>query len=93
MSEDTHVTGHHRRSTDMPEGLCPLHETLTQNLGDIKAGVERIEKGMNDGNVKFATMELRLNNLERIVYGAVAVSLLSLAGAILGLVFRRGVQP
>ncbi len=69
--------------------VCVFHASFASDIKEIKDGVKSIDGRLGDGKVTLATLSLRVDQLERIVYGAVAVSLLSLAGAILALVLKH----
>jgi hypothetical protein len=80
----------HRRCTDATEGVCALHPTLEGNLTDIKQSLQRIEGRLGTGDISLATLALRVEFLEKCVYGAVALALTGVVGSILALVLKGG---
>jgi hypothetical protein len=61
---------------------CPEHN-------EIKDGIKEILRRLGSGDVNFATIEIRMRNLELIVYGAIGIALTGLAVSILGLVVKQ----
>lgn len=66
-----------------------MHATLAQDVKDIKDGITRIESRLGTGDVSLATLAVRVAFLEKLVYGAVALALTGLGGAILALVLKH----
>ena len=60
-------------------------ESLDQTVRD---GFKTVNDRLGSGDVNFATVDLRLNHLEKIVYGAVGLALVAVAAAVLGMVIR-----
>jgi hypothetical protein len=58
---------------------CPAHDRLEHKIDQV---LERLGKG----DSTFATVELRLRTLERVVFAAVSVGLLAIAMALLSLI-------
>ena len=73
---------HHRATDSNPEGVCPVHGIAFKGLSDkvdiIKDGVDRIEAAIGDGNVRFENLTVRLDHVEKVVYGALALGLTAL---------------
>ena len=67
---------------------CSLHETLAADIRKIKELVEQIHKRLGGGDVTFATLELRMAQLERVVYGAIGVAGVAFVLAVIGLVVK-----
>lgn len=61
---------------------CEHHAGLEQTLNDIRRDVREISNSIHSGATNFATIELRLKSLEKIVYGAVALALIAVAGVV-----------
>ena len=76
------------------EGGCPVHVISFKGLSDkvdiIKDGVDRIEAAIGDGNVRFENLTVRLDHVEKVVYGALALALGALGVALCGLVVKGG---
>ena len=60
-------------------------ESLDQT---VKDGFKTVNDRLGSGDVNFATVDLRLNHLEKIVYGAVGLALVAVLAAVLGVVIR-----
>jgi hypothetical protein len=67
---------------------CPEHQTVSTQLEDMHNDVREILRRLGTGDVSFATLDLRVNNLEKVVYGALGVSLTALVMAVIGLVMK-----
>jgi hypothetical protein len=65
---------------------CPEHAGIKSGIDEIQLDMKEVLRRLGTGDVNFATIEIRIKNLELIVYGAVGVALLSLATALVGLV-------
>ena len=70
-------------------GQCVEHGQLMRTLSTIERTVKEIQRDLGDGRVTFATLDLRMGHLEKIVYGACGLALIAVASAILSLVLRR----
>ena len=68
---------------------CGEHRMFVESLTEIKDLLRDICKELKEGATSFATIETRLVLVERIVFGAAGLALLSIAGAILSFVIRR----
>lgn len=62
---------------------CEHHDPLTADIGEIKADVKSIKEKMSSGATTFATLDLRLKHVERVVYTAVTIALLAVLGVVL----------
>jgi hypothetical protein len=70
----------------MPPDTCAEHHDLMLKIdGKLDAIIERLGKG----DVTFATVTLRVDHIERVVYGAMALALTAVSGAILALVVKH----
>lgn len=69
---------------------CRNYAEIGRRLKEISGDTKSILERLGKGDVDFATLKLRLDFLERIVYGAVAVALLAVATAIVSMVVRSG---
>ncbi len=71
---------------------CHNYATLQKQIEGLDQTVRDGFKSVNDrlgsGDVNFATVDLRLNHLEKIVYGAVGLALVAVVAAVLGMVIR-----
>ncbi len=72
------------------EQVCAHHERLAEDIHEIKESQKRVEARLGTGDVSLATLALRVKFLEKCVYSAVALALLSLGGAILSIVLTKG---
>lgn len=72
------------RELELPRD-CAAHASMASDLSTIKADVRTILNRLGSGDVTFATMLLRVQLLEKLVYGAVAVALLGMATAVVSL--------
>jgi len=68
--------------------ICPEHEQLKADTKEIKEDVKTILARMGTGDVTFATIGVRIDFLEKVVYGALAIALSAVGIAIMGLVMR-----
>ena len=79
--------------------LCPRHEmferTLREDLGAVKDGIARIHKRLDDlvaeihrYDVALAEVKLRVQFLEKVVYGAVGLALTGIGLALLSMVTK-----
>ena len=80
--------------------LCARHETfergLREDVADLKDGVARIHKRIDDlvttihrYEVALAEVRLRVQFLEKVVYGAVALALTGVGLGLMALVLSR----
>lgn len=67
---------------------CPQHETVAAKLDKIDLKLDAIATALAAGGTTFATLELRMASVERLVYGTVAVVLLAVGGAFVALVVK-----
>ena len=67
----------------MPENPCPYHDRLQADITDVQKTVHRIDQRLGKGDVLFGKFALRLGIVEKVVYGGVALVLLTVAGAVL----------
>lgn len=74
-----------RGGLTLDDRLDDIESLLREVRGDLRAQGERLAKG----DTELATLNLRLAGVERIVYGLCGVVLLSVLGAIVGLVVTR----
>ena len=77
-------------------GQCGEHRVLMRTLSGISSAVdkldskfERVLERLAEGQTHFATQELRLRQLERVVYAVCSVAGVAVVGAIISLVVRR----
>lgn len=69
----------------MPPDNCAEHKDSMKAIHDkLDAIIERLSRG----DVIFATVSLRVDQIERVVYGAVCLALTAVAGAIISLVVK-----
>lgn len=76
------------RLTPAPQRRQRGDITVDDRLDGIEVILKEIQRDMNKGATSFATQELRIASLERIVYGLCAVVGVTLAGSVLALVLR-----
>ena len=71
---------------------CHNYATLQKQIESldqtVKDGFKSVSDRLGSGDVNFATVKLRLDHLEKIVYGAVGLALVAVAAAVLGMVIR-----
>jgi hypothetical protein len=71
---------------------CHNYATLQKQIEGldrtVRDGFKSVNARLGSGDVNFATVGLRLNHLEKIVYGAVGLALLAVGAAVLGMVVR-----
>lgn len=76
----------------MPNERCLDHdkcfEKVSNNLDDIKTGVEEINIRLEAGSGNFRLLEHRLTILERIVFALVSATGLIIVGALLRLILK-----
>ena len=63
--------------------------TLEDRLDDIERKQDQILQKLGDGQTLFATNDLRISSLEKIVYGICAIIGVAIVGAVLALVVRK----
>lgn len=69
--------------------VCEQHQALANDLCEIKHYLESISRVLGDGKVNFATLGVRVQMLERIVFAGAGLLLLASAGAIIWNVWPR----
>jgi hypothetical protein len=68
----------------MPD-VCPEHHDVMKRIEEkLDSIIERLSRG----DVTFATTVLRLDQIEKVVYGAMGLALTAVAGALLSLVIK-----
>lgn len=67
---------------------CPAHAALAEDLAEIKSKLQTVLDRLGGGDVTFATLTLRVQFLERLVYGAAGLALLGIGTAIMALVLK-----
>ena len=71
---------------------CHNYATLQKQIESldqtVKDGFKSVNDRLGSGDVSFATVKLRLDYLEKIVYGAVGLALVAVVAAVLGMVVR-----
>lgn len=67
---------------------CPEHAGIKDGIDELQADMKEILRRLGSGDVNFATIEIRIKQLEAIVYGAIGIALSSLALAVVGLVLK-----
>jgi hypothetical protein len=100
MSNQSHIDTEVIRKTigaleakQRPSGEHPVCYLHKEDIDQIKSGVTEILKRLADGDTKMALFEHRIAQLERIVFGMVAVILLGVLGALVALVVKSGGVP
>lgn len=68
---------------------CEMHSALENAIREMLQKQDLTLARLGRGDVDIATLCLRVQMLEKIVYSGIGLSLLSLAGAILSLVLRH----
>ena len=93
---ETSETDALNRSRELNATQCGEHQALMRSISGIQSAIEKLDskfervlEKLADGQTTFATLELRISQVERIVYGVVGVAGLALVGAIVSLVLRR----
>lgn len=72
----------------MAPETCNEHKTLTEKVTDMHADVKAILDRLSKGDVTFATTVLRLDNMEKVVYGALGLALTGLAVSIIQMTLK-----
>ncbi len=62
---------------------------IVAEIKELRKDIAEVNHRLGSGDVNFATLQLRMNLVEKVVYGAVGVGLSSLALGIVGLVTRH----
>jgi len=70
------------------QGVCASHAVIAEATKSMGAKLDIIISRLGDGQTNFATLELRVKWLERIVYGAVALILMAVCGGVLALLLK-----
>jgi len=85
---------HHPATDSNPEGVCPVHGIAFAGLKDAvsetRDTVLRIEDSLKAGGREFENLSVRMDHVERCVYGALGAAGLALIGAIVALVVKGG---
>lgn len=68
---------------------CPHHAMIEKNIESALGSAERAHRRVNDIDKETAQLTLRMGFVEKIVYGAVMIGLLSLVGQIVNLTFNN----
>ena len=87
-------------NNNAPDMVCRRHELLEQVLARLELSVEsgfatvnntlrEVAKDLRDGAVEMATMRLRIQLLERLCFGSVALALTGLGMALFNLVIKQ----
>lgn len=63
------------------DGSCSLHESLSDTVKRMDAKLDAIIASLGTGSTAIAKLELRVGILEKVVYGAVGLVLLTIIGA------------
>jgi hypothetical protein len=71
-----------------PNEVCQLHTKIEGDFYQINKKLDQILSRLGDGDVSIAQLKLRVDQLERFVYGAMALAMTSIVGAILSLVIK-----
>ena len=85
---------------DNTDQVCRRHELLEQTLARLERSVQdgfagvnstlrEVAKDLREGAVEMATMKLRIQTLERLVFGSVALGLSGLGVALFNLVIKN----
>ena len=77
-----------REITMPPKDVCQLHAKLEGDFYQIHKKLDAILERLGSGDVSIAQLKLRVDQLERFVYGAMALAMTSVVGAILSLVIK-----
>lgn len=80
------VCEHHQEIASAQAAYAATMKVMENSAAKIEKAVENIAVKISDGVAKFATIELRLERLEKIVYGAVGLALTAVVVAVLALV-------
>jgi len=73
---------------DKCEELASVEKTMSAAVEKMSGKLDEIITHLSEGNTKFATIMLRLRNLEAIVYTGLGFVLLGVLGGILALVIK-----
>jgi hypothetical protein len=69
----------------MHPDVCPEHK---DSFLELHRKLDVIIERLGRGDVTFATTVLRVDQIEKVVYGAMALALTAVGGAVLSLVIR-----
>lgn len=69
----------------MPPEVCQHHDAI---MARIEAKLDAVLERLSKGDVTFATTVLRVDQIEKVVYGAMGLALTAVAGAVLALVIK-----
>ncbi len=72
----------------MPPEECLKHDGLSKKLDEMHVDLRAILTRLNAGDVTFATTILRVNNIEKVIYGALGLALTAICGSVLALVLK-----
>lgn len=65
---------------------CPQHK---EHMKEIREKLDQILTRLGTGDVTLATLGVRLDHVEKVVFGTVGVALTALAGAIFSIVMKN----
>jgi hypothetical protein len=68
---------------------CPHHADLAEAVKSMNKKLDTIIESMGTGSIAIAELKLRVLLLERIVFGAVGIVLLSVIGAALAVILGK----
>lgn len=71
------------------DGTCVYHGQIAEALKEIREDTKAILARLSKGDVTFATIELRVERLERIVYGVCGLVLTEVVVAVLYLILCK----
>ena len=63
-------------------------ERILKDMDDVKATLKAVLERLGSGNTDIEMLKLRVATLEKLVYGAVGLALVGVAGAIVSLVLK-----
>ena len=69
---------------------CLLHDALVKGLDGIGEKLDLIYQRLGTGDVTLATLAIRVKWIERVVFGAVGLTLTAVFVGLLALVIRKG---
>jgi len=72
----------------MPSEKCPEHDGISRKLDEMHNDLRAILERLGRGDVTFATTVLRVDQIEKVVYGAMGLALTAVVGAIISLVVK-----
>ena len=78
-----------RRHELLEETLTRLEHSVQDGFATVNTTLKEVAKDLRDGAVEMATLKLRLNLLERLVFGAVGLGLSGLGVALFNLVVKQ----